>query len=202
MAEPLARRSALGGVLQAGDFGTVSPHGPGIRLSECRGLALIAIAAEAPAYALASSRLAEAFGLALPREANRAETCGALAALWSGPGRALLAGPEAELSQARVATALGDVEAALTDLSHARTVLRLGGNHVRELLAKGCGLDFHPRAFGAGQVALSAYAHIAVLLHARDARPTVDLYAPRSLAQALWAHLLEGALEFGCRVGG
>jgi len=73
---------------------------------------------------------------------------------------------------------------------------------VRDLLAKGCGLDFHASTFGAGVAVQSSYAHINVLLHALDDAPTVDLYVSRGFAVSLWEHLLEAALEYGCRVSG
>ena len=81
-------------------------------------------------------------------------------------------------------------------------MIRVSGPRVRDLLAKGCGLDFHARAFAPGSAVQSSYAQINVLFHALDEAPAVDLYAARSFAVALWEHLLEGALEYGCRVAG
>jgi len=202
MAERPARRSALAAVLHAGDFGTVPASGPGIRLSERRGLAMVQLAADDAAYAGAAARIESTLGLALPRQPNRAVTAGACAALWTGPGRVLLVAAETERLEEAFQQALFGVDVAVTVLSHARSVIRLSGPRVRDLLAKGCGLDFHARAFAPGSAVQSSYAQINVLLVALDDVPSVDLYVARGFAVSLWQHLLEGALEYGCRVEG
>ncbi len=202
MAETLARRSALAAVAHAGDYGTVPTSGPGVVLAERRGLAMVQLAAAPDAYASAVARVTAAIGLALPTAPNSALAAGELAALWTGPGRALLIAPDAHPLEEKLRQSLADLEVAVTALGHGRTVIRLSGSHVRDLLAKGCGLDFHPRVFGAGSAVQSGYAHVNVLLHALDDSPTVDLYAARGFAVSLWEHLLEGALEYGCRVLG
>ena len=202
MAERPPRRSALAAVLQAGDFGTVPASGPGILLSERRGLALLELAADGESYAGAAQRVEAALGLVLPQAPNRAEVAGELAALWTGPERALIVGPEADGLAEALGRALAGVDVALTELSHGRSVIRLEGRQLRDLLAKGCGLDFHARAFAPGTAVQSFYAQINVLLHARDETPVVDLYVGRGFAVSFWQHLLEGALEYGCRVAG
>jgi heterotetrameric sarcosine oxidase gamma subunit len=202
MAERPARRSALAAVLHAGDFGTVPASGPGILLAECRGLAMVQLAADAAAYAAAAARIEALLGLALPHQPNRAVKAGAYAALWTGPGRVLLVAAETlHLAEALRQARLG-VDVAVTDLSHAKSVIRLSGPRVRDLLAKGCGLDFHARAFAPGSAVQSSYAQINVLLVALEDAPSVDLYVARGFAVSLWEHLLEGALEYGCRVEG
>jgi sarcosine oxidase subunit gamma len=40
-------------------------------------------------------------------------------------------------------------------VSGGQTTLHLHGSHVRDVLAKGCPIDFHPRVFGIGQCAQS-----------------------------------------------
>ncbi|HUI17128.1 MAG TPA: sarcosine oxidase subunit gamma family protein [Alphaproteobacteria bacterium] len=202
MAERPARRSALAAVLHAGDFGTVPASGPGILLSERRGLAMVQLAADDAAYAGAAARIQTTLGLELPRQPNRAVVAGARTALWTGPGRVLLVAAEAERLEEALQQALLGVDVAVTPLSHARSVIRLSGPRVRDLLAKGCGLDFHARAFAPGSAVQSSYAQINVLLVALDEAPSVDLYVARGFAVALWEHLLDGALEYGCRVEG
>jgi len=200
MADAAPRRSALATVYRAGDFGTVPPSGPGVILAEQRGLSIVQVAADEATYGTAAERLEKVLSLPLPRTPNRAQQAGELAALWAAPGRALVVGPERLRLEEELAAALAGLDVALTDLGHARAVIRLSGARVRDLLAKGCGLDFHPRAFSAGSAVQSSYAHINVMLHARDDAPTVDLYVARGFAVALWEHLVDGALEYGCRV--
>jgi len=200
MAEPALRRSALAAALHVGDFGTVPASGPGIFLSQRRGLALVQLATDAESYTAAAQHIEAALGLVLPLAPNRATVTETLAALWIGPARALIVGREGDGLEQKLAQALVGLEAALTELSHGRSVIRLEGTRLRDLLAKGCGLDFHARAFAAGAALQSSYAGINVLLHARDEPLAVDLYVGRGFAFSLWQHLLEGALEYGCRV--
>lgn len=200
MPERLERRSALASVAHAGSFGTVGASGPGITLAECRGLALVQLAT-GPAHADAmAARVEAALKLPLPRLPNSATRAGELGAYWTGPGRVLVVGPEEGGLEEALGQALAGLPVALTDLSHSRTVIHLTGPRLRELLAKGCGVDFHARAFKAGSIVQSAYAHIGVLVAALDDRPTVELHVYRGFAVSLWEHLLDGALEFGCRV--
>ena len=202
MAELPPRRSALATVSRTGDFGAVPPTGPGILLAERRGLAIVQLAVEPGRYDRVATRVEDALALALPQAPNRARVAGELTALWTGPGRVLLVAPDRRDLEAELTSAVAGEEVAITALGHSRTVIRLSGPRLRDLLAKGCALDFHPRAFAAGASLQSTYEKITVLLHALDDAPTVDLYVARGFAVSLWEHLLEGALEFGCRVTG
>ena len=59
--------------------------------------------------------------------------------------------------------------AALVDQSDGRSAFSLSGARARDVLAKGCRLDFHPRAFGPGRVAGATLAHVnAVILQTSD----------------------------------
>jgi len=76
-------------------------------------------------------------GLRLPADANSFTAEGALACLWLGPDEWLILGPgggEREIA-ARLRAALGDVHAAVTDVSEARTAIVVAGPRARDLLA-------------------------------------------------------------------
>ena len=97
--------------------------------------------------------------------------------------------------------ALNGVHAALVDLTDAQTIIRVSGPRARDLIAKGCTLDLHPRAFGAGHVARGTLAHaqITLLQTASDGEtggPAFDLYVGRSFAQHLWCWLEDAAREY------
>lgn len=87
--------------------------------------------------------------------------------------------------------------AALTDLSHARTVVRLGGAAARDVLAKLCRIDLHASALPPGRVAPTALGQVPALIHALEDEPGFDLYLPRSLAASAVASLIDAAEEFG-----
>lgn len=84
-------------------------------------------------------------------------------AVWLGPDEWLLTGPsEAPWDfEARIRAA---VDGAVTDVSAARITLRLTGDRVRDLLAKGCAIDLHPRVFGRGASAQSTLGRAGVIL--------------------------------------
>jgi heterotetrameric sarcosine oxidase gamma subunit len=92
--------------------------------------------------------------------------------------------------------------AALTDLSHARTVVRLAGRAGRSVLAKLVRIDLHPRAFPSGRVAQTALGQVPALIHAFGDGSSFDLYLPRSFAASAVESLIDAALEFGVAVNG
>jgi sarcosine oxidase subunit gamma len=94
---------------------------------------------------------------------------------------------------------LGD-RAGVVDQSHGRAVLRLAGPRARDVLAKGCRLDLHPRVFTPGMCAQTVIAQIGVLLHQSDEIPTYDLYVFSGHALDFLEWLTSGAGEFGYRI--
>lgn len=117
---------------------------------------------------------------------------------WLGPdewlvttGRRGAGGLAAELR-----TALEGLHAAITDVSDARVVFRVGGAAARELLAKGCSLDLHPRAFGPGACAQTLLARVPVLLHRPGETADIDVYVGRSFAGHLRTWMTDACLEF------
>lgn len=74
---------------------------------------------------------------------------------------------------------------AWTEMTDGLAMLEVSGAAVRELLAKGCGLDLHPRAFPPGRCARTRLAQIAVVVDCRAAT-RFELYVARS--HAAWLH--------------
>lgn len=195
-----ARRSALTGILVRGDFGAAPFSGPGIQLSERGPLSIVQIEARAGAVSDLIVATESAVGAAPSAEPNAASGTGAPRILGTGTGRWLLSEPETRDLAAHLRAALPD-SVAVTDLGHARTVLRLTGSKARDLLAKGTGIDLHPSAFPADTSRMTGLFHTSVLIDCRSAAPVYDIYVHRSYAVHLFEMLLDGALEYGCRVG-
>jgi heterotetrameric sarcosine oxidase gamma subunit len=191
---PLPRPSALGDLLAPRRLG---PEPSNVHLSERSSRMLWQIAAwRAGDVASLRTIVAEHLGLTLP-QAPDAAAKGNVVAFQVAPRRWSLVVPAAggELDAA-LADALAG-RAALTDLGHARTLLRLSGPMSRSTLAKLCRIDLHPRAFPPGRVAQTPLGQVAALLHAIDERPSFDLYLPRSLARSATISLIDAATEFG-----
>ena len=82
------------------------------------------------------------------------------------------------------------------DVSDARSIIRLTGDQVREVLIKGCSFDATLPEFAPGTVRRMLFAEVAALSHFVDSNPDiVDLYVFRSYANYVWEWLLQTAHE-------
>ena len=142
------------------------------------------------------------FGVALPLAPNTTARRARRAALWLGPASWLLVGGAApsfaEYAAAR--DALNAAGAALFDVSASRVAWTLSGPHATDVLAKGCPLDLHPRAFAAGACAQSLYLHVNVLIEKRDDAPTFAVMVARSFARDVWHALCKASAQYGYEV--
>jgi sarcosine oxidase subunit gamma len=89
---------------------------------------------------------------------------------------------------------------AITDVSGGQTVLHLRGRHVRDVLAKGCPIDLHPRAFRIGQCAQSHLGKAPILVGQIEEQPYFELIVRRSFADYVWTWLESAAEEYGLEV--
>jgi sarcosine oxidase subunit gamma len=71
------------------------------------------------------------------------------------------------------------------DVSANRTTIELWGAAAREVLASGCAIDLHPRAFGSGRCAQTLIARAGVILHQFTDEPRYRLYVRPSFARYL-----------------
>ena len=65
------------------------------------------------------------------------------------------------------------------------------------MLAKGCPLDFHPRAFAEGACAQSVFGHVNALFYRRAASSAFTMMVARSLARDAWRALCVSAAQYG-----
>jgi sarcosine oxidase subunit gamma len=86
-------------------------------------------------------------GDGLPIVPNTLTELDGISMYWLGPDEWLIVTPDdrrvAILRQLR--EVLAKLHVAITDVSGGQTALHLHGRHVRDVLAKGCPIDFHPR---------------------------------------------------------
>lgn len=195
----LARRSALSGILQPGDHGAKRFDGPGIHLTERTPFSLVQVEARADAVLALAEALKTTTGTAPSLTPNQSTGSGRPRILGTGTGKWLVAEPEHRDFAAHLRSALPD-NVAVTDISHARTILRLSGRDARTLLSKGSAIDVHPDSFQPDTSRMTGLFHAACLIDCRSTEPVFDIYVPRSYAVHLFESLLDGALEYGCRV--
>ena len=134
---------------------------------------------------------------ALP-ENNRFVTVGDRHLVWLGPDEYLLlceAGREEDIL-GRLLLDFDSIHAAATNVTDSLCALDIRGSAVRQVLAKGCTLDLHPRVFATGQCAQTYLSHAAVTLLATDANRFL-LFCRVSFASYVVDWLEDAGLEFG-----
>ena len=140
-----------------------------------------------------------ALGVDLPVAPNTWVPAGTGRAVWLGPDEWLLSSTtEApEELEARVRAAALELGGSATDVSAQRIGLRLTGARVRDVLAKGCSIDLHPRVFGRGSSAQTMLGQAGVVLLAlSDSGDDHVVLVRSSFAGYLADWLLDAALEF------
>lgn len=145
------------------------------------------------------SAVAGLLGAELPLTPDRWQGGENDAILWLGPDEWLVMAGEGRAGEldAGLREALADDPwLSVVDLSHSYTGFRLTGPAAREVLAKGCPLDLHPRVFGDGQCAQSILAGSRILLRAVGTPVAFELWVRNSFAAYASAWLQDAMAEF------
>jgi sarcosine oxidase subunit gamma len=146
----------------------------------------------------AAAAVAEYLGVALPNTPSTWVEGDTARVIWLGPDEWLVANPfiSPEDLEAGLRAAVSDAGAVI-NVSAQRTTLRLRGAHVRDVLATGCAIDLHPRAFPAGSAAQTVLGQAGVVLLALDDTAThYQLLVRSSFARYLAAWLVDAAIEY------
>lgn len=174
-------------------------HGPvpiGITISQRR-LSIVQLTERKGQAGSVPAALESVTGLSLPGPGEM-RSARELSAVWVQPGSWLLVQPwRAEPSLARVVEAACGRTASIVDLTGGKAVLRLTGPKARDVLAKGCRIDLHPRAFGPGCAAATVIGHVDTLLLQVDEAPTFDLVVGSTYAASFLDWLEHAAEEYG-----
>lgn len=194
----LKAHAPLAGLAHAGRFGTAAQK-PGVLIEERTDLALATVMARRGKEQELKRAVAATYRLDLPDGPGVASHDGvSFAGIGLGQWFAAAEPSETDFVP-RLRARVGGL-ASVADQSDGRVVLRLRGERVRDVLAKGVPVDLHPRRFKSGDVASTLVAHIGVQIEQLDEAPTFQLMAFRSLAGSLWSWLTKSAAEFGYEV--
>ena len=136
----------------------------------------------------------EGLGLDLPLHPNTAAAAGDRSALWLGPDEWLIVAPPGHAAAIEEATqkALAG-SGSVVDVSANRTALLVKGTAAGELLAFGCAIDLHARAFGPGRCAQTMLARAQVIIEHMEAGSAFVVYVRASFATYLAEWLLDAA---------
>jgi len=85
---------------------------------------------------------------------------------------------------------------AVTDISHSRAVIQIKGLQAKEILKKGCPLNFNE--FEKNNCAGTVFHGINIVVDFADNNPdTFNLLTLRSFGESFYHHITDAALEFG-----
>lgn len=194
MVEPV---SPLLPVYRRGSHGNFV-HGVGVRLTETRPGSIVETAAWHGEEKKLIAIIREVTGLALPDGAGGGTAEDTKAAFGIAPGKFLVV-DQAEGLAATLSAAVTAETGTVTDLSHGRTAIRIGGPESEWVLAKLFAIDFSLPAFPVGAGRSTAHHDIFAQIQ-RTGEDRFDIYVFRSFARSFWKALCHGAEEVGYEV--
>jgi sarcosine oxidase, subunit gamma len=138
----------------------------------------------------ADPALAPRLPFALPLDPNTWTAGSGREALWLGPDQWLVVGApgSAPAIAAELGRALQGEHHSVVDTSANRTVVELAGDGRLDLLAQGCAIDLHRRAWQPGRCAQTLLARVPVLLQERQGATRVFVRASFATHLAGWLH--------------
>ena len=115
--------------------------------------------------------------------------------LWNGPKNWLLVSTKKNIFQ-DIYEAFKETDFAVTDLSHARAIIELEGQDVKEVLKKGCPFNFN--TLEKNNSINSTFNGITFTLDMLDNKPDkVRLFVLRSFGESFYHSITDASLEFG-----
>jgi len=164
------------------------------QLTERPFMTLLTLRGDGAMFHAAVERL---LGLALPTASGERAVAGERVAIWMGPDEWLIQSTQdmaADLERG-FREALGSQHYAVVDVSSGYTVIDIEGANVRAVLASGCPLDLHPRAFVEGQCAQTHFFKAGITL-CRNGDDRFQVIVRRSFAEYGCLMLLDAAQPY------
>lgn len=194
-------QSALTGTLKPGRHGA-ERSGQGLTVREVGGRDLVQVGFWRDSGAAVREALAADLGFAMPVSLGTATSHAELTAFMVAPDKFWITAPLAAGLAGRLSERFATAVAVVAELGHSRTVIRLSGPSVREVLAQLVAVDLDPRVFPLGSVAMTPIHHVAVLVHFARGMDRVgaaiyDLYLPWTFAASLYEAVEHAGLAYG-----
>ena len=147
-----------------------------------------------------ASAVQQVLGVNIPLESPGTTKSDALIVFWMGPDRWWLIGGAAALpSVNELRQKLAAFNAAVVEVGDAFAAVEIAGPKSRDVLAKGCTIDLHPRAFKTGSVVQTNLAKAQIALYQID-ETTSRIFARRSFAEYIWTWLEDAGIEYGVSI--
>lgn len=151
-----------------------------------------------PASPVFLGAVKRALGCALPLEANSFVDADDVRACWLGPNEWLVMcdGAKERARADELRRVLQGQFAAVTEIGSGQTVIGVSGARARDVIAKGCPLDLHPRVFGPCRCAQTYLGRAGTMILQSSSMPSFELVVRRSYADYLWGWLTDAASEY------
>jgi len=134
-------------------------------------------------------------GLGFPLQNSKVLSNKETRILWSAPNTWLVISRKKNIAEIIKETCNSE-NFAVTDISHSRAVIQIKGLQTKEILKKGCPLNFNE--FEKNNCAGSVFHGINIVVDFIDNDPdTFSLLTLRSFGESFYHHITDAALEFG-----
>ena len=131
------------------------------------------------------------FSLQSPKVSSNKET----RILWSAPGTWLVISRKENIDET-IKEHCNSENFGITNISHSRALIQIKGSQAKEILKKGCPLNFNE--FEKNNCAGSVFHGINIVVDFLDNNPdTFNLLTLRSFGESFYHHITDAALEFG-----
>ncbi|MCC8396923.1 sarcosine oxidase subunit gamma [Paraburkholderia sp. MMS20-SJTR3] len=140
----------------------------------------------------------QVIGCKPPEKANTVASGNGYRIVWLGPDEWLIGSAAAHDAtraaplEAKLRAAFAGLFASAVDIGSGYTVLEISGTRTRDVLARGCPLDLHPKLFGVGQCAQSHYFKASITLLPTGA-DSFEIVVRRSFADYFVKIMLDAA---------
>ena len=115
--------------------------------------------------------------------------------LWNAPKTWLIISSKEDITE-RIKEKCNSENFAVTDISHSRAVIRIKGLQAKEVLKKGCPINFNE--FKVNNCAGTVFHGINIIIDSIDSNPDAyNLLTLRSFGESFYHHISDAALEFG-----
>jgi sarcosine oxidase, subunit gamma len=172
--------------------GHAAPHNLTISITEIVDRGMIDLRGDPENRSFAAA-VDAVLGSSLPRLQRTSVVTNELSVLWLSVDQWLVQCPRAQASglARRLQEVLAGIPSLVVDMSDARTIIRLQGEGVREVIMKGAPVDLTAPGFIKGSVRRMRFGELAAMVHMVDEAPDViDLYVFRSYAVFAWEWLV------------
>ena len=133
--------------------------------------------------------------LELPIENSKVTSNKETRILWNAPSTWLIISSKENIIDI-IKKKCGAENFAITDISHSRAVIQIKGLQAKEILKKGCPINFNE--FEVNNCAGTVFHGITIVIDSIESNPdTYNLLTLRSFGESFYHHITDAALEFG-----